>query len=110
MNFKDQIKSLLQEAEVYRSHGLFVESMKKYKETAELIKKNDRLKNRQKLILSISKKLRSLKDDADRFEQIEMSAKMSDKEKDLVKEFFFNARSVVRNTEGPYLVILGHID
>ena len=57
------IKSLLQEAEVYRNQGLLKEAMEKYKIASELILKSNKIKNRQNLIHIISKKMGALEND-----------------------------------------------
>ena len=58
-----EIKSLLQEAEVYRDQGLLQEAMEKYNIASELILKDNKIKNRQNLIHVISKKLGALEND-----------------------------------------------
>lgn len=58
-----EIKSLLQEAEVYRDQRLFQEAMEKYKIASELILKSNKIKNRQNLIHVISKKMGALEND-----------------------------------------------
>jgi tetratricopeptide (TPR) repeat protein len=93
MNFKmditKQIQSLFNEAKVYQSQSLFAEAKEKYIETARLIQKNERLKNKNKLITIISKKLKALENDANSFETLGASPKMSVKEHDVVKESLF---------------------
>ena len=58
-----EIKSLLQEAEVYRDQGLWQEAMEKYNIASELILKDNKIKNRQNLIHVISKKMGALEND-----------------------------------------------
>ena len=58
-----EIKSLLQEAEVYRDQGLLQEAMKKYNIASELILKNNKIKNRQNLLHVISQKMGALEND-----------------------------------------------
>ena len=45
MNLKVQIKSLLQEAEIYRNQGLLSEAKDKYRAASDIIRINDQLKN-----------------------------------------------------------------
>ena len=59
----NKIKSLLQEAEVYRDQRLLQEAMEKYKIASDLILKNNKIKNRQNLIHIISKKMCALEND-----------------------------------------------
>ena len=58
MDIKQQIKSLLQEAEVYRTQGLLVEAKGKYTDATDVIQQNDQIKNRQNLIDGINKRLK----------------------------------------------------
>ena len=57
MDIKTHLKSLLQEAEIYRSQGLLDESKKRYNDAVELIQKNVRIKNKQNLLETIQKKI-----------------------------------------------------
>ena len=41
MDIKTKIKSLLQEAELYKSQGLYVEAKKKYILAGQIVKKNE---------------------------------------------------------------------
>ena len=52
-----KIKQLLQQAEVYRKQGLLNEARKKYEQVAEIIKRNDKIPNQQKLLDGLSKKM-----------------------------------------------------
>jgi cell shape-determining protein MreC len=67
MDITKQIQSLFNEAKVYQSQSLFAEAKEKYIETARLIRKSERLKNKNKLISIISKRLKALENDVNRF-------------------------------------------
>lgn len=54
------IKSILHEAESYGSQGLISEAKEKYYEAADFIKNDDQLRNKQKLLDGISKKISAL--------------------------------------------------
>jgi hypothetical protein len=88
IDIKKHIQTLIQEIEVYRSHSLFAEAKGKCIELAELIKKNDQLKNKQKLLTAVSNKMRDLENDARQFEHGDASVQMSTAELDLVKKLF----------------------
>lgn len=92
MGIENQIKALLKEAEVYRSQGLFDEAREKYNSVAELIQKNEQLKNRQRLLDGVSKKISTLESQLDRDEKVLRSYKMSTKEEQLVKSLFSQPR------------------
>ncbi len=79
-----EIKSLLQEAEVYRDQGLLQEAMEKYKIASELILKNNKIKNRQNLLHVISQKMGTLKSDFKKKNK-SVSRKMPKKTQELIK-------------------------
>jgi tetratricopeptide (TPR) repeat protein len=89
MDTTKQIQSLFNEAKVYQSQSLFAEAREKYIETARLIRKSERLKNKNELITIISKRLRALENDVNGFERLGASPRMSVKEEDVVKETLF---------------------
>jgi len=84
-----EIKTLLQEAELYRDRGLVQEAMEKYKIASELILKSNKIKNRQNLIHVISKKMGTLENDFAKKDK-PVSHKMPKKTQELIKskEFF----------------------
>ncbi len=88
MDIKKQIQALFKEAELYRSHGLFVEAKAKYDNVAKLIQKNDRIANRQSLLDAISKKIGAVENEIKKFEKPPAMPKMSTKAQDLVKNLF----------------------
>lgn len=88
MEIKNRIKSLLQEAEIYRSQGLFDESKKRYNNAAELIQKNEQIKNKKDLIDSISKKIHSIDDLIEKINKSPSSPQMSSKVQDVIKNKF----------------------
>lgn len=89
MDITKQIQSLFNEAKVYQSQSLFEEAKEKYTETARLIRKSERLKNKDKLISIISKRLKALENDVHGFEKLGASPRMSVKEQGVVKESLF---------------------
>ena len=89
MDITKQIQSLFNEAKIYQSQSLFAEAREKYIETARLIRKSERLKNKNNLITIISKRLKALENDVNGFEKLGASPKMSVKEQDVVKESLF---------------------
>lgn len=88
MDAVTQLKSLLQEAELYRSHGLFNEAKTKYLNASKLIKNNKQLKTRQKLINSITKKIESLDKAIDKVEKVIEKPELSSEVQDVIKKMF----------------------
>ncbi len=88
MSIKEQIKSILQEAEIYRTQGLLNEAMVKYKIAAELVEKNIKQENRQKLIDGITKKIELLKETILKYNDPEITPKMPVEIQNLIKDKF----------------------
>ena len=88
MDLKTKIKSLLQEAEIYRSQGLLSEAKEKYKTAITIIQGNDRIKNKHSLLNAIADKIRSLESDHDVLERELESHELSSKAQGLIKKLF----------------------
>ncbi len=88
MDLKTKIKSLLQEAEIYRTQGLISEAKDKYKAALTIIQENDRIKNKQNLLTAIAEKIRLLETDHDVLERELESHELSTKAQDLIKKLF----------------------
>jgi tetratricopeptide (TPR) repeat protein len=88
MALKDQIKTLLQEADLYRNQGLLNEARAKYRNAAEVVKKNEQIKNRESLLAAIQKKIAGLEADKTRVEKGPSSPRLSAKAQDLIQKLF----------------------
>jgi len=88
MALKNQIKTLLQEADLYRGQGLLAEAKVKYLSAADVIKKNEQIKNRDSLLAAIQKKISSLEADTERVEKGPASPQLSSKAQDLIRKLF----------------------
>lgn len=101
MDFKKTIKTLLQEAEIYRSHGLPEEAKQKYLYAAKLIKKHPDFPNSQKFIETIEKKICEINPEEDIHFKIIRSEKMSAEKQDIIKsEFSFSGDKDTAALEG----------
>lgn len=89
----NKIKSLLQQAEVYRDQGLLQEAIEKYTTASELILKNNKIKNRQNLIHVISKKMGALENDFKKKSK-PVSRKMPKKTQELIKSKIFFSKKM----------------
>jgi len=85
MDAKKQIKSFIQEAELYKSQGLFDEAKEKYLSIVEFIQKNEKIQKKQNLIDSISKKISALKKEIEKIETAPISTEMSKKMQSFIK-------------------------
>ncbi|MES0445152.1 MAG: hypothetical protein ABUJ92_01275, partial [Desulfobacterales bacterium] len=93
MNLINKIKILLKEAEIFHSQGLLDEAMGKYNEATELIKSDEQLKSRKKLIHGISEKINTLKKDLTKVHEAPKKPEVSTKVQDLIKKMFlFSAK------------------
>ena len=60
MGDKENIKRLLKEAELYQGQGLLSEAGFKYDEASDIIRTNPKIKNKDKLLAGIAKKINLL--------------------------------------------------
>ncbi len=93
MDAKKQIKSFIQEAELYKSQGLFDEAKEKYLSIVEFIQKNEKIQKKQNLIDSISKKISALKKEIEKIETAPMSNEMSQKMQSFIKVILREAKA-----------------
>lgn len=101
MSIKEQIKSILQEAEIYRTQGLLNEAMIKYKIAAELVEKNIKQENRRSLVDGITKKIELLKKTILKYNDPEKTPEMPVEIQNLIKDkFAFSADKESAALEG----------
>ena len=96
MDVGTKIKTLLQEAELYRTQGLLKESIGKYESAAALIEKIGKIKNKENLLAGISKKIAAVRKELDDFEAAPITPEMSEEIQDLIKDKF----SFTKDKEG----------
>ena len=99
MDIKTQLKTLLKQAELYRSHGLLDEAHEKYEDAVKLIQKNEQIENRQKLLDAISKKIRAVMNVRHKMKKAPRSPEMSAKVQDLIKNLFSFSKDKDKDTE-----------
>ncbi|MFH2046450.1 MAG: hypothetical protein ABIK92_15025 [Pseudomonadota bacterium] len=87
MGIKEQIKSVLQEAEIYKSQGLLNEAMVTYKNATELIKNNIKPENSRQLLEGINNKMESLKQIIAKYNDSKIP-ELSDDTQNLIKDKF----------------------
>jgi len=83
-----KIKSLLQQAEVYKKQGLLNEAKSKYDFVKELIQNSDTFQNKQKLIESLDKKIAGLTSKIESVESAPVKPEMSQHVNELIKKLF----------------------
>lgn len=88
MDIKGNIKTLLREIELYRSHSLFEEAKEKCQKLAKLVHQDDRIKNKQKLLNVVTEKVKDLEKESRKAGAEIAAAQMTTKEQALVKKLF----------------------
>ena len=88
MDIRLQVKSLLNEAELYRSQGLNMDAKAKYESAATLINGIDKLKNKDRLLETITSKIKSLEEKEEKAQTGPVSPELSEKGQDLIKNLF----------------------
>jgi tetratricopeptide (TPR) repeat protein len=84
-------KTLLKEVEVYRSHCLFIEARKRAGDLIGFIRKNDRLKHREQILISLKMKIRQIEEEADAFEAVGLSSHLSPTDRTRIRKAFSSA-------------------
>lgn len=101
MTDQERIKSLVKEAELYRTQGLLVESKEKYLEALQLIGKNQGFRSHKKLINTVKNKILSLEKGLAAIDQKTAPSEQSQRVQDLIKKLFsFSEDKEVAAIEG----------
>ncbi|MCP4107794.1 MAG: hypothetical protein GY749_19995 [Desulfobacteraceae bacterium] len=101
MDVKKQIKSLLQQAEIYHTQGLLNEAKERYAQAGILIKKNQDVIKNKGLLNAISKKFQKVKDKIAKYEESPTVVEMPENVQNIIKEkFSFGKDSDSKALEG----------
>ncbi len=90
-DFKQQLKALLSEAEIYKGQGLVDEAKAKYQSAATLIRSKENIKNRDSLLSAIETKINQLQKERSAANQAVQSPRLSSKAQNLIKNLFLAA-------------------
>ncbi|RJP86090.1 MAG: hypothetical protein C4518_14705 [Desulfobacteraceae bacterium] len=88
MNLGEKIKAYYQEAELYETHGLLVESLEKFRAIEGLIKANQNIRNRNTLLAKISARIETLKKTIQRLDGTKKAPQASPDAQSLMKEMY----------------------
>jgi tetratricopeptide (TPR) repeat protein len=88
MSDKEKIKSLLKEASLYGSQGLFVESKKRYMNVLETIKKSKQYRGDEQLLNALNSKIQGLEKKLEASLQDESAPELTTEVKNLILELF----------------------
>ncbi|MGD9247206.1 MAG: hypothetical protein PVI60_04565, partial [Desulfobacteraceae bacterium] len=79
MDIRQQLKAMLQEAEIYRSQGLIAEAHGKYQDAAKLVNSIKNLKNKESLLNAILVKIDAIDHTKEKVEKGPTSPELSKK-------------------------------
>lgn len=88
MDIKLRIKTVLNEAEIYRTQGLVAEAYDKYECAVKLINSIDRLKNKEGLLSAVRDKMNALDYTKEITDNDTKTPELSKKAQDLIKNLF----------------------
>lgn len=88
MNFGSKIKSLVKEAELYRSQGLLNEALTQFQAVEAMIRGNDQVKNRDAILSKITSKIDLLNAEIDKFNAPQRTPEVSEQAQKLMREMF----------------------
>ena len=84
----DRIKSLVKEADFYRSQGLLEQAKFKYGEALELVKKNKALQKQDSIINSIKKRIKSVEATLDEIDEASDTPELPEDLQNLISNLF----------------------
>jgi len=97
----DRIKSLVKEADFYRSQGLLEQAKFKYGEALELVKKNKALQKQDSIINSIKKRIKSVEATLDEIDEASDTPELPEDLQNLISNLFsFSKNKDVAAIEG----------
>lgn len=88
VDIKKQIKSFLQQAELYQSQGLLNEAKENYLRAAKLVKKNQEAIKNKSLLNVITKKIQVLNDKINRIENESVAVELPENVQNIIKNKF----------------------
>lgn len=88
MEIRQRLKSMLQEAEIYRSQGLIGEARGKYQDAIQFVRSINNLKNRDSLLRVIEDKINAIESTKKKVDKGPNTPELSKKAQDLIKNLF----------------------
>jgi hypothetical protein len=88
MNLGEKIKAYFQEAEIYQTQGLLVESLEKFRVIEGLIKSSHNIRNRDGLLKKLSVRMEDLKKTIQRLDGSNKPPEASPDAQKLMKEMY----------------------
>ncbi len=101
MNDSDRIKSLVKEADFYRSQGLLEQAKFKYSEALNVVMKNEALQKKESLINSLNKRIQAVQDTLDEIDKATDTPELAEDVQKLISNLFsFSKNKEVAAIEG----------
>jgi tetratricopeptide (TPR) repeat protein len=88
MDKQNQIKLLLEEAELYRTQGLLVEAKDKYLQVVDTINKLKGINNKEDLVAKVIQRVSEMESSFLKIEKARTHPNMSSRDQDLIKKLF----------------------
>ena len=88
MSDKEYVKSLIKEAEVYRSQGLLVQAKETYSKVLAFVKKSNSLAGRNDLITAVGKKIKEIDQGLEEVQEAPDIPELSENEHRMIKDLF----------------------
>ncbi|PIE70451.1 MAG: hypothetical protein CSA22_07800 [Deltaproteobacteria bacterium] len=108
MQLKDRLKTLMQEAELYRHQGLLSESIALYSKAVSLLQKYEQIPNANRLARGIGEKIKGVKKELGEVAKAPETMTVSDSNQNLIQDVFSTGDTPQGRLEGAKaLVILG---
>lgn len=93
MSDPEHLKSLLRQAELYRTQGLLKDSRRSYLEVLEFLQRGRRFKNQEQLEETVKSRIRSVEEDQEAFDRDAEPPKLSKEVQTLIKKSFAFSRT-----------------
>jgi tetratricopeptide (TPR) repeat protein len=105
MDIKKQLKTMLQEAEIYSTQGLMTEARAKYQDAYAFVRGIANLKNKDSLLKAIDSKFKAISNTKEKVDKGPVSTELSEKAQDLIKNLF----SFSENTDADSAALEGAV-
>ena len=92
MNDVERIKSLVREADFYRSQGLLEQAKYKYNEALKIVQKSEALQKQESLVNSLNKRIKSVNDSLDEIEKASETPELTENVQNLISNLFSFSR------------------
>ena len=93
MSKKEQLKALVKEAEIYRSQGLLVQALEKYRGILEFVEGHERLSKDERLVEAVNRKIQTVEGKLAEIEAADDKPELSEDVQSLIGKLFAFSKS-----------------